>query len=110
MGEDASDYELVGVSIRAKSKRGKGKATLIVGQDQQAKRVDKVGGDLFSKSQRLGLTIQFIGTLVVLKVSLTSVGNCALTATLKFEKSTFIWPLELKEFAFLWAESFLRVK
>ncbi len=48
MGEDASDYELVGVSVEAKSKHGKGIATLVVGQDQNKQTVEKFGGsDLF---------------------------------------------------------------
>lgn len=50
LGEEASQFELVGVSMKAKSRRGKGAATLIVGQDQESKTVGHVGGDqaLFS--------------------------------------------------------------
>ncbi len=48
MGEDAGDFELVGVTIEAKSKAGKGTATLIVGNDQDTRRVEKFGGsDIF---------------------------------------------------------------
>ena len=46
-GNNPQNYELVGVSIRAKSKRGRGTATLIVGQDQDTKTMGKVGGSAF---------------------------------------------------------------
>jgi hypothetical protein len=46
-GESARDYELVGVTVRAKSRKGRGQATLIVGRDQQTKTVKRFdGGDL----------------------------------------------------------------
>lgn len=45
-GQNPSDFELVGVTIRAKSKRGRGQATLIVGQDQETKDVDDFGNKL----------------------------------------------------------------
>ena len=44
-GEDASQYELVGVTVEAKSKRGRGQATLIVVQDQDTQRVEKFGSN-----------------------------------------------------------------
>ncbi len=48
MGEDARDFELVGVTIEAKSKNGKGTATLIVGNDQNKQTVKEFGNnDLF---------------------------------------------------------------
>ncbi|MCJ8275809.1 MAG: hypothetical protein MJK18_03135 [Bdellovibrionales bacterium] len=50
-GMKAKDFKLVGVTLRAKSKKGKGRATLIVGQDQETRKVrkSKAGGfgDLF---------------------------------------------------------------
>ena len=45
LGEDASAYELVGVTMKAKSRRGKGKATVIIGQDQETKTVGNLGND-----------------------------------------------------------------
>ena len=45
MGEEASNFELVGVTMKAKSRRGQGQATLIVGQDRQTKNVGRVCGD-----------------------------------------------------------------
>jgi len=48
-GESPDDYQMVGLQMKAKSKRGQGQATLIVGRDQDTKTIAKSNGgrDLF---------------------------------------------------------------
>lgn len=47
MGKAPRNFELVGVTLEAKSRRGKGKATLIVGRDQSTKTVRQFGDGVF---------------------------------------------------------------
>lgn len=45
MGESVQDFELVGITMEAKSRRGQGTATLMVGNDMDTRRVDKFGSN-----------------------------------------------------------------
>lgn len=47
LNQKLGNFELVGVTMRAKSRRGNGKATLVVGNDQSTKNVDQFGDDIF---------------------------------------------------------------
>ena len=47
-GLRARDYQLVGVTLYAKSRRGRGKATLVVGEDSDQRRVRKAPNGIWS--------------------------------------------------------------
>ncbi len=47
LNQKLSNFELVGVTMKAKSRKGHGKATLVIGNDQSQKLVDQFGDDIF---------------------------------------------------------------